>query len=328
MQLPARHESELLSSPSVLLPEKMRSDGFLDWIVVGALIVVLAIGGLVSPLFLTIGNLTSILIACSLLAVIAIGQTFVIIVAGIDLSVGAVAQVSSVMIGIAVTHKWGVPVGIGMALIASLFFGVVNGLVVSVGKISDFVATLGTLSILTGVALVLSDGRPVGVISPLLTELASGSFARVPNIALLAGTVAIVSHIAMFHTRFGMRLFATGSNYEGSRNLGLDVGKMKIFAYAICGLLSGIGGIMLTARIGSAEPAVGSAYLLGSIAASVLGGTSLFGGRGTVIGPVVGAFVLAALHNLMTLRGIGVFYQPIVTGVVVILFALVYRLQR
>ena len=104
---------------------------------------------------------------------IAIGQTFVIIVAGIDLSVGAVAQVSSVMIGIAVTHKWGVPVGIGMALIASLFFGVVNGLVVSVGKISDFVATLGTLSILTGVALVLSDGRPVGVISPLLTELAS-----------------------------------------------------------------------------------------------------------------------------------------------------------
>jgi ribose/xylose/arabinose/galactoside ABC-type transport system permease subunit len=125
-----------------------------------------------------------------------------------------------------------------------------------------------------------------------------------------------------------MRLFATGSNYEGSRNLGLHVGKMKIFAYAICGLSSGIGGIMLTARIGSAEPAVGSAYLLGSIAASVLGGTSLFGGRGTVIGPVVGAFVLAALHNLMTLRGIGVFYQPIVTGVVVILFALAYRLQR
>ena len=173
MQLPARHESELLSSPSALLAEKLRSDGFLDWIVVGALIVVLAIGGLVSPLFLTIGNLTSILIACSLLAVIAIGQTFVTIVAGIDLSVGAVAQVSSVMVGIAVTHKWGVPVGIGMALIASLFFGVVNGLVVSVGKISDFVATLGTLSILTGVALVLSDGRPVGVISPLLTELAS-----------------------------------------------------------------------------------------------------------------------------------------------------------
>src|ERR1700722_2028365 len=321
MQLPARHESELLSSPSVLLAEKMRWDGFLDWIVVGALIVVLAIGGLVSPLFLTIGNLTSILIACSLLAVIAIGQTFVIIVAGIDLSVGAVAQVSSVMIGIAVTHKWGVPVGIGMALIASLFFGVVNGLVVSVGKISDFVATLGTLSILTGVALVLSDGRPVGVISPLLTELASRSAARVPNIALLAGAVAIVSHIALFHTRFGMRLFATGSNYEGSRNLGLNVGKMKIFAYAICG-------IMLTARIGSAEPAVGSAYLLGSIAASVLGGTSLFGGRGTVIGPVVGAFVLAALQHLMPLRGIGVFYQPIVTGVVVILFALAYRLQR
>src|SRR3984885_1876508 len=198
MQLPARHESELLSSPSALLAEMLRSDGFLDWIVVGALIVVLAIGGLVSPLFLTIGNLTSILIACSLLAVIAIGQTFVIIVAGIDLSVGAVAQVSSVMIGIAVTHKWGVPVGIGVALIASLFFGVVNGLVVSVGKSSDFVATLGALSVFPGVALVLSDGRPVGVISPLLAELASGSFARVPKLALLPGACAILKPIAVF----------------------------------------------------------------------------------------------------------------------------------
>jgi ribose/xylose/arabinose/galactoside ABC-type transport system permease subunit len=144
----------------------------------------------------------------------------------------------------------------------------------------------------------------------------------------LAGAVAIVSHIVLFHTRFGMRLFATGSNYEGSRNLGLKVARIKVSAYAICGMLAGIGGIMLTARIGSAEPAVGSAYLLGSIAASVLGGTSLFGGRGTVLGPVIGAFVLAALHNVMTLRGIGVFYQPIVTGVVVILFALVYRFQR
>src|ERR1700679_3084134 len=114
MQLPARQESELLSSPSVLLTEKMRSDGFLDWIVVGALIVVLAIGGLVSPLFFTIGNLNSILIPLSLLAGIAIGQTFVIIVAGIDLSVGAVAQVSSVMIGSAATHKWRGPGGLGM----------------------------------------------------------------------------------------------------------------------------------------------------------------------------------------------------------------------
>jgi ribose transport system permease protein len=306
----------------------VRAESLLDWIVVAALVVVLAVGGLASPLFLTASNLTSILIACSLLAVIAIGQTFVIVAAGIDLSVGATAQVSSVLIGIAVTHKWGVPIGVVIALVGSFAFGVLNGLIIAVGKIGDFVATLGTLSILTGLALVLSDGRPVGVISPLLTLLASGRTGPIPNIALLAGAVAIVSHIVLFHTRFGMRLFATGSNYEGSRNLGLKVARIKIAAYAICGMLAGIGGIMLTARIGSAEPAVGSAYLLGSIAASVLGGTSLFGGRGTVLGPVIGAFVLAALHNVMTLRGIGVFYQPIVTGVVVILFALVYRFQR
>jgi ribose transport system permease protein len=328
MDLPAQKQVPIAPSPFHTLAERVLSDGLLDWIVVGALIVVLAVGGLVSPLFLTVGNLTAILIACSLLTVISIGQTFVIIVAGIDLSVGAIAQVSSVLIGIAVTQKWGVPTGIVMALAGSLFFGIMNGLIVAVGKIGDFVATLGTLSILTGFALVLSNGRPVGIISPFLTELASGKTGPLPNIALLAAAIAIVCHVSLFHTRFGMRLFATGSNYEGSRNLGLNVAGIKIIAYAICGLLAGVGGIMLTARIGSAEPAVGSAYLLGSIAASVLGGTSLFGGRGTILGPVVGAFVLAALHNLMTLRGIGVFYQPIVTGVVVILFALVYRLQR
>jgi ribose/xylose/arabinose/galactoside ABC-type transport system permease subunit len=325
VQNEAHVESASLNS---MLTGMVRAESLLDWIVVAALVVVLAVGGLASPLFLTVSNLTSILIACSLLAVIAIGQTFVIIAAGIDLSVGATAQVSSVLIGIAVTHKWGVPIGIVIALVGSFAFGVLNGLIIAVGEIGDFVATLGTLSILTGLALVLSDGRPVGVISPLLTQLASGRTGPVPNIALLAGAVAIVSHIVLFHTRFGMRLFATGSNYEGSRNLGLKVARIKVSAYAICGMLAGIGGIMLTARIGSAEPAVGSAYLLGSIAASVLGGTSLFGGRGTVLGPVIGAFVLAALHNVMTLRGIGVFYQPVVTGVVVILFALVYRFQR
>ncbi|BCG83967.1 ABC transporter permease [Mesorhizobium sp. 113-3-9] len=306
----------------------VRSSGVLDWAIVLALLILMAVGALASPLFLTAGNITSILVACSILVVVAIGQTFVIITAGIDLSVGSLVQISSVMIGISVTQKWGVPIGIVMAVVTGMMFGIISGIVISKGKISDFIATLGMLSIASGCALVLSNGRPVGVISPLLTQLASGSFGPIPNITLLAAVVAVIAHLLLFHTQLGTHLFAIGGNHEGSRNLGLKVARIKIAAFAISGLLAGIAGVMLTARIGSAEPATGSSYLLNSIAASVLGGTSLFGGRGTIIGPVVGALVLTALLNLMTLLGVGVFYQPIVTGMVVILFAIAYRFQK
>jgi ribose transport system permease protein len=244
------------------------------------------------------------------------------------LSVGSLVQVSSVMIGVAVTYKLGVPAGMLMAVLVGALFGMINGLIVSKGKISDFIATLGMLSIASGTALVLSNGRPVSVISPLLTSLASGSIGPIPNITLLAGIVAVLGHLVLFHTQFGRHLFAIGGNHEGSRNLGLKVGRIKVAAFMISGLLAGIAGIMLTARIGSAEPATGSSYLLNSIAASVLGGTSLFGGHGTIVGPVIGALVLMALLNLMTLLGIGVFYQPIVTGLVVIIFAIAYRFQK
>jgi ribose/xylose/arabinose/galactoside ABC-type transport system permease subunit len=322
-------ETATAARPTVgRIARTIRASGVLDWAIVLALLVLMAVGALASPLFLTAGNITSILVACSILVVVAIGQTFVIITAGIDLSVGSLVQISCVMIGISVTQKWGVPIGIVMAVVTGMMFGIISGIVISKGKISDFIATLGMLSIVSGCALVLSNGRPVGVISPLLTGLASGSFGPIPNITLLAAVVAVLAHLLLFHTQLGTHLFAVGGNHEGSRNLGLKVARIKIAAFAISGLLAGIAGVMLTARIGSAEPATGSSYLLNSIAASVLGGTSLFGGRGTVVGPVVGALVLTALLNLMTLLGVGVFYQPIVTGMVVILFAIAYRFQK
>jgi ribose/xylose/arabinose/galactoside ABC-type transport system permease subunit len=300
----------------------------MDWAIVLALLAIMLVGGLLSDQFLTAGNLTSILVACSILVTVAIGQTFVIVTAGIDLAVGSLIQVSGVMIGIAVSWHLGVPVGIVLAVLTSIAFGIASGLIVSKGKISDFIATLGMLSIVSGVALVLSNGRPVAVISPLLTALASGKTGPLPNITLLALIVALLSHGLLFHTRFGTHLLATGGNFEGSRNLGIKVGRIKVAAFGLSGALAGIGGVMLTARIGSAEPMAGTAYLLNSVAASVLGGTSLFGGRGTIVGPVVGALVLTALLNLMTLLGVGVFYQPIVTGLVVILFAIAYRFQK
>ena len=153
----------------------------MDWAIILALLAIMLVGGLLSDQFLTAGNLTSILVACSILVTVAIGQTFVIVTAGIDLAVGSLIQVSGVMIGVAVSWHLGVPVGIVLAVLTSIAFGIASGLIVSKGKISDFIATLGMLSIVSGVALVLSNGRPVGVISPLLTSLASGKTDRCPT---------------------------------------------------------------------------------------------------------------------------------------------------
>lgn len=209
--------------------------------IVLALLIVMAVGGAASPLFLTPGNLTSILVASSILIVVAVGQTFVIMTAGIDLSVGSLVQVSGVSIGVAVTMGWGVPAGIALALLAATALGVINGLVVAKGRISDFIVTLGMLSIASGLALVLSNGRPVSIISPLMSGLASGRLGPIPIITMVAAVVAVLAHLLLFRTQFGTHLLAVGGNAEGSRNIGLRVDAVKVSAFAISGLLAGIG---------------------------------------------------------------------------------------
>ena len=308
--------------------QKIQSSGMLDWAIVLALVFILLIGGLLSPVFLSAGNLTAILVACSILVVVAVGQTFVIITAGIDLAIGSMVQLSSVMVGLLVSHKMVIPLGIASAILMTAAMGVACGLVVTKGKITDFIATLGMLSIAQGLALVISNARPVTVFSPFMSAIAGGKVGPIPVITLIALVIAISAHFLLFHTRFGTHLFAVGGNAEGAKNMGLKVDRIKITAFVISGILAGIGGILLTARIGSAEPTAGSTYLLSSVAAAVLGGVSLFGGRGTILGPVVGALVLTSLLNLMTILGVGVFFQPIVTGFVVILFAIAYRFQQ
>lgn len=301
---------------------------FGDVAIVFAFIALMAIGGLLSEVYLSPRNIESILVASSILVVVAIGQTIVIITAGIDLSVGSLMMLSGVMIGVAVKNDLGVPVGILLAIATTSLLGLVNGLVITKGKISDFIATLGMMSIALGIGQVISGARPVPIIDAGLTTLATGSIGPFRWITIVAATVSALGHILLFQTRFGTYLLATGGNHEGSRDLGIHVDSVKVRAYLISALLAGIGGVMLTSRIGSAEPTAGPPYLLTAIAATVLGGVSLFGGRGTILGPVIGALILTALLNLMTILGIGVLYQPIVIGVVVIGFAIAYRFRR
>jgi ribose transport system permease protein len=299
-----------------------------NWAIFFALAGILVVGGLFSPDFLTSGNIESILVAASILVVLAVGQTFVILTAGIDLSIGSLTQLSGVMVGVAVTHTWGVALGVGLAVALGAALGMVNGLVITRGRISDFIVTLGTLSIATGIALVLSNARPVTIIDPGMIALATGTLGPLRWIVVVALVVVVFGHVALFHTRIGTHVLAVGGNREASRDMGIAVDRIKVAAYTFSGLLAGLGGVMLTARIGSAEPSAGSDYLLNSVAATVLGGVSLFGGRGTIVGPVVGALLLTAILNLMNILGVGVFYQPIVIGTVIVLSALLYRYQR
>jgi ribose/xylose/arabinose/galactoside ABC-type transport system permease subunit len=313
-------------APSTRVGALLRDGHFwTNWTVVLALGVLVVVFSSTSNVFLTGGNINSVLDAAAILAVLSVGQTFVVATAGIDLSIASTLTLAAVVIGQFDLHGWGIGLGSVAALAVGLAVGAGNGLVIAKGRITDFVVTLGALGVAQGLALVLSAGQPVQVFSPALLELATGTFASVHYTVLLALAIALVGHVLLFYTRFGTHLFAIGGDPEAARAMGVAVGRVKVAAYCISGLLAGVAGILLVARIGSAQPAIDTSYVLNSVAAVVLGGVSLFGGRGTIFGPVAGAVLLSALVNGLTLLSVSVFYQPIAVGLVVIASALLMR---
>ncbi len=308
---------------------RLRDPGFwADRAVIFALGIVVVVFGVLAPNFLTFGNLQAVLVAAAILVVLAVGQTFAVVTAGIDLSLGATPTLASVMVGYVVSRDGGIALACGLAVLTGTAFGVLNGLVIAKGRITDFIVTLGGLSVATGAALLVSGGQPVEVIDPFLLQLATGSVGPIGYMVLLALVVALVAHFVMFRTGFGNHLLATGGDREAARNMGVNVDRIKVAAYAISGFLAGVAGIMLTARVGSAEPAANTEFLLNSVASVVLGGVSLFGGRGSIAGPVAGALLLTALLNGLTLLGVSEYWQPIAVGSVVILSAFLTRYQR
>ncbi len=211
---------------------------------------------------------------------------------------------------------------------AGLAVGVVNGLLIARGRITDFIVTLGTLSAASGTALIVADGKPKTIISAPLLKLSTGTVWIFGYAFLLAIVLAVVAHIVLFHTRFGTYVLATGGNKEAASATGVSTARIKTAVYVIAGLTAGIAAILLVARVGAAEPASNTSFLLNSVAAVVLGGVSLFGGKATIAGPVIGALLLTALVNGLTLLGVSQFYQPLSVGIVVVLAAFLTRFQK
>ncbi|MFC3299933.1 ABC transporter permease [Arthrobacter agilis] len=295
--------------------------------IIGLVLLVLVFTAL-NPVFLTLGNVQSILVAASILMVLTVGQAFVILSDGIDLSVASTMTLGVIAFGIAFSQGAGLLVSMLSAVVASALIGLINGILVAKGKITDFIVTLGSLSVASGLALVLSDGKPISVFSVGLVNFSTHGLLIFGFPFVVAAVIAVLAHVLLFRTRFGTHLFATGGSKEAAQATGISTARIKIAVYTISGVLAGIAAIMLIARVGASEPAANTTFLLNSVAAVVLGGVSLTGGKGNIFGPIVGALLLTVLTNGLTLMNVSQFYQPLAVGIVVILAALLSRFQK
>lgn len=292
-----------------------------------ALVVLGIVGFIATPDFLTSGNIESILVASAILVILCLGQTFVISTAGIDLSIAATAQLAGVTLGAVWAAGAGLVWSCVVAVAVGAVSGAVNGFIVAKGRVGDFIVTLGTFSALSGLTLLVSDARPEPVTSPFLIRVATGSIGPVPILVLVAGVLASLAWVLMFRTAFGTHVLAVGGNKDAADALGLRTDRIKIAVYTIAGVCAGIAAILLVARLGAAEPRAGSQYQLTSIAAAVLGGVSLFGGRSSIVGPVIGAIILTGILNLLNVVNVDPYYQPIAVGAVVVLSAVLRRFE-
>jgi ribose/xylose/arabinose/galactoside ABC-type transport system permease subunit len=327
----ASAKAEAVDSTRIKKLQSKLKDPFFwsDWLVVIAFIAVIVFFGAIAPeSFLTLYNLNNILVAASIPAIIAVGQTFTVATAGIDLSVSSTMTFGAVIFGLGFTNGWPIWQCAIFSTIAGLIVGLLNGLIIAKRKINDFIVTLGMLSVAAGAALVLSDGRPRQIISEPLATLAIGDVAHVPYLMFIAIGIVVVAHFTLFNTRFGTHVLATGGDPDAARAMGISIVKIKVAVYSISGALAGFAAMLTISRIGAAEPAANTAILLNSVAAVVLGGVSLFGGRGTIFGPFVATLLLQSLTNGLTVIGVAAYYQYLSIGVVVILSAALVRTDK
>ncbi|HSW05993.1 ABC transporter permease [Aquabacterium sp.] len=283
---------------------------------------------LASPNFLAADNLVAILQATAVNGVLAIACTFVIITSGIDLSVGTLMTFCAVMAGVVLTY-WGLPIylGVAAAILAGALCGFVSGVLIAKLKIPPFIATLGMMMLLKGLSLVISGTKPIyfndtpefpvisqeSLIGDLLPAL------PIPNAVLILFLLAVLASLVLNKTALGRYTVALGSNEEALRLSGVNVDLWKIVVYSVSGGICGIAGLLIASRLNSAQPALGQGYELDAIAAVVIGGTSLSGGAGTVLGTIIGAFIMSVLTNGLRILSVAQEWQTVVTGAIIII---------
>ena len=286
---------------------------------IGLLILVIVLS-FMSPYFLTIPNILNIIRQVSIIAIVSFGMTMVILTGGIDLSVGSMlAFAGAVSAGMMVNSGFNVFLAILIGLAAGTALGFFNGLAVAKAKLPAFIVTLAMMTVARGFTLIYTDGRPISGFNETFRFFGAGYLGRIPIPVVIMFMFLIVIYVLLKKTPLGRYIYAIGGNETATKLSGINTDKIKIAVYALNGFLAAVSGIILTSRLNSAQPMAGEGYELDAIAAVVLGGTSLSGGSGTVIGTIVGALIIAVLNNGLNLLNVSSFYQLVAKGAVILL---------
>ncbi|HHU88059.1 MAG: ABC transporter permease [Sphaerochaetaceae bacterium] len=300
--------------------KRLRASTLQQFAAFASLILMVILFSILSPYFFSYDNLITVIKQTSVVGIIAIGVTFVIITGGIDLSLGSLVAVSGVVAGFVLAAGAPNIVGILVGAMIGLLCGVISGFLVAFGDLPAFIATLGMMMSARGMSLVLTKGRPVYLAQNKTFNLVYNYnlFKVIPLPVIYLVIIAVLAHFILKRTAIGRYVFATGSNEEAARLSGINVRLVKLVVYSISGLMSGLSGVILVARLNSAQPAIGSGYELDAIAAAVIGGTSLSGGEGQIIGTIIGALIMSTMKNGLNLMHVSQFWQQVIIGVVVI----------
>jgi ribose transport system permease protein len=308
---------------SVRLPRAGRRFG-----AVAGLVALCALLWILTPYFLTVANLLNVMEQTSINAIVAIGMTYVIISGGIDLSVGSLLALAGIVLAQVLRAGRPLPLAIAAALAVGAGTGLVNGAGIAFGRLPPFIMTLGMMSVARGAALLATDGRPVSTFESGFRALATGRLLGVPAPIVLTAIMYVVGEAVLARTRFGRYVYGIGGNEEATRLSGVAVRFHKMMVYGVSGLTSAVAAILLTARLNTAQPIAGINYELDAIAATVIGGTSLSGGEGSLAGTIIGALTMGVLRNGLNLLGVSSFLQQVVIGAVIIVAVLIDRFLK
>ncbi|CAH0125418.1 ABC transporter permease [Peribacillus sp. YIM B13472] len=292
-----------------------------------ALVLLFIVITVLNPSFMEPNNILNLLRQTSINALIAFGMTFIILTGGIDLSVGSILALSSALMAGMMVSGLDPILAILVGILLGAIMGVINGILVSKGKMAPFIVTLATMTIFRGLTLVYTDGKPITGIgdSVMFQMLGRGYFLGVPVPAVVMVIAFLILWFLLHKTSFGRKTYAIGGNERASRISGIKVDRVKVAIYGLAGTMAAIAGAILTSRLNSAQPTAGQSYEMDAIAAVVLGGTSLSGGKGRLFGTLVGVLIIGTLNNGMNLLGVSSFYQQVVKGAVILIAVLLDR---
>ncbi len=284
-----------------------------------ALFIIAAFFSVLSQYFLTINNLLSVLLQVSIISITAFGMTYALMIGGIDLSVGSVIALAGMVFALVLNGTGVLFFAVIAALFAGLIAGCINGLIVAKFEIPPFIVTVASMGIFRGIAYSFTDSKPVPIDMPSALAIGNNRFLFIPIPVWIVFILLVISHIVLDKTRMGRQTKLVGGNRESARYAGVNIFKIEILVFMITGLASAVSGIILTSRLYSAQPNSAMGYELDAIAAAVLGGTSLSGGYGSVIGTFLGALIIGIVNNGMNLMGLSYFYQLIIKGIIILI---------